>query len=118
MNMIRFKCYIRNAVPYRGGNERPAGGPMIKLSSNENMLGPSTRAMAAIRAHVSKLHEYRFEQDGLLREAIGTHLGLAPEQVVTGNSGMELLDLISRGFLEEGNEAILCSPTFMAYKSF
>jgi histidinol-phosphate aminotransferase len=115
--MIPVKPHILNAIPYKGGSERQPGKPMMKLSSNENMQGPSPRALAAIRAHVATLHEYRFENDGLLREAIGTSLGLPPAQVITGNSGMELLDLICRGVLDPGLEAILCSPAFMAYKS-
>jgi histidinol-phosphate aminotransferase len=116
--MIRFKPHILNTIPYKGGSERPPGKQMVKLSSNENMLGPSQQALAAIRAHLSTLHEYRFEHDKMLRDAIGRKMGILPTQIVTGNSGMELLDLICRGFVDEGDEAILCSPAFMAYKSF
>jgi histidinol-phosphate aminotransferase len=116
---LRYKVHVQRTVPYRGGSEREVGaGRVFKLSSNENMLGPSPLALAAIREHMGSLQEYRFESDRLLREAIGLRLGLPAEQVIAGNSGMELLDLVCRGFLEEGDEAILCSPGFMAYKSF
>jgi len=59
-----------------------------------------------------------FENDGLLREAIAIHNGLPAEQIITGNSGMELIDLVCRGLVDEQSEVILCSPTFMAYKNF
>jgi histidinol-phosphate aminotransferase len=74
--------------------------------------------MAAIRENLETLQEYRFENDRLLRDALEATMGLSSDQFITGNSGMELLDVICRGFLEPGSEVILCSPTFMAYKSF
>jgi histidinol-phosphate aminotransferase len=116
---LPFKQYIRDTVPYACGSTRDQQPPeLIKLSSNENPLGPSPMAMAAIRENLHTLQEYRFENDRLLREALEASMGLPAAQFITGNSGMELLDLICRGFVEPGSEAILCSPTFMAYKSF
>jgi histidinol-phosphate aminotransferase len=82
------------------------------------MLGPSPMALKAIRDNLGSLHEYRFEHDGLLRRAISTHINLPGDQIITANSGMELLDLICRGFVDEHGEVILSSPTFMAYKNF
>ena len=116
---LPFKQYIHDTMPYRGGGTREeTGKKLYKLSSNENLLGPSPLALEAIRDNLHTLHEYRFENDQLLREAAAAHNGLLPSQVVTANSGMELLDLICRGFVEEGSEVILSSPTFMAYKNF
>jgi histidinol-phosphate aminotransferase len=114
-----FKPYIRDSSPYTGGSTRDNNQKnLVKLSSNENALGPSPKAMAAIRGNLETLQEYRFENDGMLRNALEASMGLPSDQFITGNSGMELLDLICRGFLEPGSEVILCTPTFMAYKSF
>jgi histidinol-phosphate aminotransferase len=116
---LSFKSYISKSSPYTGGSTRDQKDKdLIKLSSNENGLGPSPMAMAAIRENLETLQEYRFENDGLLRDALEASTGLPSGQFITGNSGMELLDLICRGFLEPGSEVILCTPTFMAYKSF
>jgi len=117
--MIQFKEHIQKAVPYKGGSTREETSRKIyKLSSNENLLGPSPLAVEAIKANVHSLHEYRFENDCVLREALQQFHNLPADQFLAANSGMELLDLICRAFVEEGDEVILCSPTFMAYKSF
>jgi histidinol-phosphate aminotransferase len=118
-NLLLFKSHIQRALPYAGGSTREKwDNQMVKLSSNENGLGPSPKAIEAIRKNVYTLHEYRFEHDGQLREALEKSIGLPQEQFVTGNSAMELLDLICRGFTDEQSEVIISSPTFMAYKSF
>jgi histidinol-phosphate aminotransferase len=118
-----FKPHIRQTVPYVGGSVRSEAQPgkkIVKLSSNENMLGASPRALKAIKNSLSFLHEYNYQDDSRFREALSCHFDFAidPEQFLTANSGMELLDLICRGFLEPGDECILSTPTFLAYKSF
>lgn len=91
-----------------------------KLSSNENLLGPSPLALEAIRSNMLLLNEYQFQRDEQLQEALSAHFNkqLLPTQFITGNGGAELLDLICRAFLEPGDECILSTPTFPAYKSF
>ena len=89
-----------------------------KLSSNENILGPSPLAQQAILDNISNLHEYGFRDDHSLKEAIcETVTYLRPENIVTANSGIEVLELISRAFIEPGAECIISSPTFIAYKN-
>lgn len=116
-----FKPHIREAVPYKGGAVRPESGAVrYKLSSNENMLGPSPKALRAIRESIAMVHEYNFESDQPLCEALAVYMkgALKPQQFITGNGGMELLDMIVRGFIEPGDEVLISSPTFMAYKNF
>lgn len=119
-----FKSYIASSIPYKGGSTRRGAGSVVyKLSSNENPLGPSPIALQAIREALPMLHEYNFEGDVEFRQAIsecvwGKGSSVGPEQIITANSGLELLDLICRGFVDEGSEVILCSPTFMAYENF
>ena len=117
--MKTFKHHILKSYPYTGGSTRE---PHVKykLSSNENPLGPSPKALAAIRQALDGLHEYQFENDvefcEKLAESVYGHL--YSKQFLPANSGMELLDIICRGFLEPGTSCILSSPTFMAYKNF
>jgi histidinol-phosphate aminotransferase len=119
-----YKKHILESVPYKGGSTRPiekdAGKKLYKLSSNENPLGPSPKALEAIAENLSNLHEYQFENDELLRSELSASTGFAlkPDQFLTANSGMELLDLICRGFLEPGDQCILSTPTFLANKNF
>jgi histidinol-phosphate aminotransferase len=118
-----FKPYIIKK-DYDGGITRseitlPGDDITIwKLSSNENVLGPSPLAQKAIIDNVSNLHEYGFRDDHSLKEAICDAVTyLRPENIVTANSGIEVLELISRAFIQPGSECIISSPTFIAYKN-
>lgn len=115
---IHFKQQILQSQPYKGGNTRQEGPPVLyKLSSNENLLGPSPMAIEAVKQHLSSMHEYSHENDIRLREALAAHFAgnVAVGQFITANSGMELLDIVIRGFVSPGTEVILSSPAFMAY---
>jgi len=118
-----FKPYVKKK-DYAGGitREEVLDGHSVdrvwKLSSNENALGPSPLAQQAIIDHLDTIHEYKFRDDSLLKQAIGeTHPHLAPGNIVTANSGIEILELITRAFLSPGLECIISHPTFVAYES-
>lgn len=91
-----------------------------KLSSNENPLGPSPKAVAAIQAHLAELNEYGYRTDDKLREALSAHFQhqISPEQFVTTNGGVEFLELVARSFLGPGLECIYSNPTFYVYEVF
>ena len=88
--------------------------PAHRLQNNENPLGPSPRAVEAIRAVAPTLAVYPSYSDIELRRAIVDVLGrgLRPEHIFTGCSGFEALELITRASLVPGDEVILSSPTF------
>lgn len=116
-----FKKYLTGVDQYRGGSTRGEMGQILyKLSSNENLLGPSPKALKVIQDNIERLNEYEFENDRCLRRALSFYFNnqLLAHQFLTGNGGMELLDLVCRAFLFPGDEVIICSPTFMAYKNF
>ena len=94
----------------------PADPPPIDLGANENPLGPSPRVRDAIVRELDRLHRYP-PSDTTLREALAaTHgRGLTPGHFVTAASGSEIIELISRAFLERGDEILLSSPTFVVY---
>jgi histidinol-phosphate aminotransferase len=119
--VIFFKKHVLRSYPYIGGSTREKineGKNIFKLSSNENPLGPSPKAVSAIIQSLGNLHEYQFQDDRRFVNALSEHIGLSPDHFLPANSGMELLDIICRGFLEPGTSCILSSPTFMAYKNF
>jgi len=121
-----FKPHIETATQYKGGvtrgeNTLKAGVEKVyKMSSNENALGASPKAVQAILDHLNIIHEYSYHDDDRLRDALAAHFSpnISPDQFITANSGMELLDMFSRGFLEPGLECIVSMPTFGAYRNF
>ena len=87
----------------------------VKLASNENVLGPSPKALAAIRRGLSDLHMY---PEGLcpdLRKALARRFSVADENVVVSNGADNLLVLIASAFVNEGEEAVMATPTFSVY---
>ena len=120
-----FKSHIREVPAIPAGATREdkllaSGQQLYKLSSNENLLGPSPKAMQAIQANQHLLNEYNFLNDEQLRQALADSFGrqIEPDQFVTGNGAAELLDIICRAFLSAGDECVISSPTFTACKSF
>jgi histidinol-phosphate aminotransferase len=120
-----FKEYILNSSPYKGGSTRKdisTSGKVVlhKMSSNENPLGASPKAIEAIYKNLHQASEYGFQDDSIFTEKLSEFFEgrLMPEQFLPANSGMELLDIVCRAFLSPGDSCILSSPTFMAYKNF
>jgi len=85
---------------------------VIKLASNENALGPSLKAVAAIEQALPDLFRYPAVADDELRLALAVCYGLAAENVVTANGATELLDIVVRGFVRSEDEVIVSRPTF------
>lgn len=121
---LNFKKYLPNIPAYKGGiskSEVAEGGKQVyKLSSNENPLGSSPLAMAAIKKQLSCLSEYPAPSDDQLRNSLSDFYSreLSPEQFVTTNSGVANIELIIRGFMDEGSECLYSSPYFSPYSGF
>ena len=88
----------------------------LKLASNENPLGPSPLAMQAIRDSLDTLHIYPAKQlDYQLRQAIAATINdqLAPEHIVIGSGGIEVLEFVARSHLSTTDaESVLPRQTF------
>ena len=89
---------------------------VIKLASNENPLGPSLKALAALREGHETLHRYPDGGAFRLREALADCCKVASDQVILGNGSDEILGLLARTFLASGDEAVMADPTFAIYK--
>jgi histidinol-phosphate aminotransferase len=119
-----FKPYLIPSNLYVGGKSKDdvdAGGKKIhKLSSNENPLGASPKALEAIRKHIDSIGEYPDNTDHRLRQALQTFYEneLSAEQFITGCSGSEVLEMIIRAFLDSDSEYIVCNPMFKPYQMF
>jgi len=88
---------------------------VFKLSSNETPLGPSPRAVAAYKAVAAHLEDYPDGAATELREAIGRAFGLDPDRIVCGAGSDDLLNLLARAYLADGDEAIHTTHGFLVY---
>jgi histidinol-phosphate aminotransferase len=88
---------------------------IIKLASNENPLGPSPRALAAMAALLPQLHLYPDGNAFHLKRALAARLGLAPEQLVLGNGSNEVLEFVGHAFMQPGAEVVVSDYCFAVY---
>ncbi len=86
---------------------------IVKLASNENPLGMSPLARAAMERAALSLE--RYPDDFELKDALARHTGLPMERVVLGNGSNDVLDLIARVFLAPGRSAIFSQHAFAVY---
>jgi len=88
---------------------------IVKLASNENPLGSSPKAIAAL-GHLDRLHLYFDDSHAELRERLGSRYGLSAEHVVLGHGSNELVNIAAEMLLEAGDEAVIPGPSFSLYR--
>ena len=107
---------IMEIAPYVPGRSKAGGGQRThKLSSNENPLGASPRAIEAFRHAADKLELYPDGAATALREAIAARYGLNPASIVCGAGSDEILQLLANAYLRPGDEAIYTEHGFLVY---
>jgi len=88
---------------------------VIKLASNENPLGPSPKAVEAIRQALPKLNLYPDGQSYTLRQALADFLGVGPDLVTVGNGADGIIMQTCMAYLDEGDEVIVSASSFPVY---
>ena len=114
---------VRAIAPYVPGKPiqetaRELGMPeadILKMASNESPLGPSPKALAAIRGALADLHYYPDGSGYDLKRLLSQRLGLAQENFVLGNGSNDVLELAARAFLTREDSAIYSQHAFMVY---
>ena len=97
------------------------GKTIHKLSSNENPIGPSPMAVAAMQEHLAGLNFYPERSDASLKAALVKYIKgvfgyeLEPTQLITTNSGSEVIGLLSQAFLDNSSNIVICPPAFPVY---
>lgn len=91
-------------------------GEITKLCSNENPLGPSPKAVEAIKEGADEIGEYPESSSWRLKEAIGEYLGVNPSQVCVGNGSDEVMDLSCKAIMDPDDRALIPIPTFSQYE--
>src|SRR5271168_38595 len=98
-----------------GKSSAPGVAKVFKLSSNETPLGPSPHAIEAYKKVAAHLEDYPDGAASALREAIGRAFGLDPARIVCGAGSDDLLNLLARAYLADGDEAIHTTHGFLVY---
>lgn len=112
---------IKKIAPYQPGKPitevaRELGLPVdsiIKLASNENPLGMSPKARAAVAEAIEGLA--RYPDDFELKAALANHCGVDSNQIVLGNGSNDVLELIAQVFLAPGRSAVFSAHAFAVY---
>jgi histidinol-phosphate aminotransferase len=113
---MRYKDYIVNLPPYKPPKltrQQPSG--VVKLSSNENPLGPSPLALAAIQAAATNVNRYPDAGALALRQGLAARFDITPEMVACTNGSDEMVFLLCLGFLREGDTAVMAHGSFISY---
>jgi histidinol-phosphate aminotransferase len=107
---------VLDIEPYvPGKSSAPGVARVFKLSSNETPLGPSPHAIEAYKKVATHLEDYPDGAASALREAIGRAFGLDPARIVCGAGSDDLLNLLARAYLADGDEAIHTTHGFLVY---
>jgi histidinol-phosphate aminotransferase len=115
--------YIRAIAPYQPGKPiaelaREMGldeRKIVKLASNENPLGISPKARAAIKKELAGLGRYPDGNAFELKAALSRRYGVPPESIVVGNGSNDLLEMVAGAFLAPGRAAVYSQHAFAVY---
>lgn len=119
-NIVRAN--ILNVKPYVPGKpieevERELGlKDVIKLASNESCLGPSPKAVAAIKRSLKSINRYPDSSSFYLKKKVAKLLGVGEDNVIFGNGSDEVICLAIKTFVNPGDEVIIARPTFLIYE--
>ena len=113
--------YIRSIAPYQPGKpiaelERELGiSGIVKLASNENPLGTSPLAVAAMHAAISGIARYPDGSCFNLKNALSERYQIKSACIVLGNGSNDLLELAARAFLAPGDKVVYAGHAFAVY---
>lgn len=119
---MKVSAEILNLVPYKPGKpiaeaQREYGlKEVYKLASNENPLGPSPKALAAIQKHLQDQHRYPDPSCYELVQKISKTWNVPGTQIGVGNGSNEIIDLLIRIFCEPGDSILTSQAAFVAYQ--
>lgn len=110
------KSTILGIQPYKPGKAKAPGfDKPIKLSANENALGPSPRAVAAYRDAAELAHLYPDPRANGLREAIAKKFKLDPMRLLFGTGSDEIFSMACQAYLSPGENMVQPQYAFAAW---
>lgn len=114
---------ITRLKPYRPGKpidevKRELGlTDVVKMASNENVLGPSPKAIEAMQKAAEEVWLYPDAECFYLKEALAKKFGYKPENFALGTGSDEILHLIALAYFNAGDEIVFAEPSFVVYES-
>lgn len=88
---------------------------IIKLASNENPLGPSPRALEAMRQALTQVHLYPDGNSFYLKRKLAEKLGVTPANLVLGNGSNDIIEFVGHALLAPGCEVVVSQYCFAVY---
>lgn len=111
--LLRVPLYIAGKSAEQVSQELGLG-EVLKLCSNENPLGSSPMAIAALRDMLPKAHRYPGIAERELRSGLVTYYrnGLTEQHIIVGSGATDVLRIVAQAFIFDGGEAVMCRVTF------
>ncbi|MGM0568293.1 MAG: histidinol-phosphate transaminase [Elusimicrobiota bacterium] len=114
---------IKNMIPYKAGR-----GPddirkeynlsrALKLSSNENVWGPSKNVFSAIEKEMQKMHMYPDPDSSRLTSVLADKHNVGRENIITGNGSDEIIELLAKAYLSPKDTLLSSAGSFIRYKA-
>jgi histidinol-phosphate aminotransferase len=115
---------IAALTPYKGGPPwrsvaKDLGVPeseLMMLAANENVLGPSPKALEAVAAAAAEAHLYPDGAAQALKAALAKKLGVTPQHLAIGNGSNDIIELLVRTFVGSGETVVTAWPSFVVYR--
>lgn len=120
LKTIATMTYFRNNIARMAGyapGEQPQQGGFIKLNTNENPYPPSPAVAAAIAEAAARLSKYPDPTGGPFRRKAGEVLGIDPDWILCGNGSDDILTIVTRALVGEGELLRLSYPTYILYRT-
>lgn len=89
---------------------------IVKLASNENPLGSSPRAIAAVQKALPTLNRYPDGGGYALRRAVAERQKVDIDQIILGNGSVEIIEMLSRAYVEDGDDVVMSQQSFVSYE--
>ena len=119
---VKPRKVIETILPYRPGKpegevQRELGlARVVKLASNENCLGPSPKALAAIRSAAADVYRYPEGSGHYLVHALARTHDLPFDRFILGNGANDLIELAVKTFVDPGDNVVGGHPSFIMYE--
>lgn len=113
--------YVLEVEPYIPGKpieevQREFGlDYVVKLASNENLLGPSPRAIAAAKKELESVNLYPDASWYYLRQRLAAEYGFTPDHYLCGAGAVEILYFLAITYLKPGDDVVVASPSFAMF---
>ena len=116
--MTFLRAHLQRATGYRPSEQPALGSPILKLNTNENPYPPSPEVAKALQSlDLEWLRRYPDSSAQMFRGAVSDVLQVAPESILVGNGGDELLALLLHAFVDPDAKVVYPVPTYVLYRT-